>query len=1325
MRIRAIVICILLFSLLATTPFYGCGKNETTNQVKTEPTGLSKEPSKETTGHSTKLIDHSLFSSSGWDHLSSKDRYLANLPPDASLISLHLEEDKNVVTLIGSETSVPPNSSLLVANLELGTVKTLKASPQGSFSLTMDAYPGTSILIKQDFIGHRFPLTENVTSIVEGESIPVPGIILTIPGNQPSSGFKFHGGARVTANGPPWLATGEISNIAFDIDDELSISGKIHILTDIGIRENVSLSIKVLQLADEDGTQMGPYGRFVSRLLTPSKLPIEIPSHSGSNLQSCGHLNLIWPRNEQSQVANFSCNTKISGDIPRGTYLLQLIINVDEDAAENIERFQEDKLLKFPSELGGNLINIATIKIGNPQPVYLSTSLFADILQEGSRGGIISNTASDNVVMSPRTITHHNPVIPRMDPFGDLLNHSLEPYLPMFGITDRSPPSVPLLDFDFDNSSLTITVERPDGQVDILGPTPIISYAVNTPSTPFGQQISGGGNHIGEIPQLIGKNGELAYSFPLDGDYTIKLSGSINNLHGQKFNIEGRYEITVANSLDIETNLLPGTPFEVGNSLPIGLSIIPNVPAEIQFNITHIAEDLTEMKRIFTGEANKNGEWDGDGNYFQFESPGEYRIDVEARFKTQDNNMWVGRITYGGIVATPDSPIMAHGRRGHDGTEEVQPPWGFGADLPSDGHLQFPFFTGDILWGSQDEINRLDGSIGEGPGDSVNTVLSYQVIDESPSLIYKALQIVENRKENYADLITAGQIPLITQVLEYEETDNPFKGQNPEDYSLLSYSYGSAQRPGVRVREIIQGEDTSAYWRFNDSYHLQSGNGVEEGDLPDDFKFLYGGAVIRDMEKKSGIFAIYGSGWVHAEIDDPLGSRFMPPFQGNAGGPNGGPLFNIHNRDIDMFFMPMGTKPGSIQEIGDVFKMAGPIMPTLPVGISYSVTAPDGTSQKFQGKANSIGYFYDPTHDFVLNQGGIWTVEVGLLYDGMTSAGPTTIPYPTGGVLSPDGKTYSFLVTGDKSHFLPIATNLSATHPDDWYGHIADAKYQALLPEGWDGTEARVLVNIPGLILVDENLEIRNGLVTWDLIAKKLNSIASNFDYARGIADTITVSFHAENKSGEMYSGLIASHGARVPIPPLAPEIQYGANHPWGKTECRPNETLLFSSDFENGHDGWDFSDGSAWSVVQFEDSKVLKGQGHVHAYLDGQWDEVVWRMKTRIVSGNVHFNFHTDYDRPAGTERYILSYGPNSTNLSNAHMDVGSGRKHPINEWHVIEFGLSENVLWFGSDGLPEIKQLQPNPLPAGGIDIEILDSDVKGTGEAFFDDVVICSPN
>ena len=975
---------------------------------------------------------------------------------------------------------------------------------------------------------------------------------------------------------------------------------------------------------------------------------------------------------------------------------------------------EDGKLLSLGTSVGGtrNMVSLATVTVGSPEPVRLPTTLFADLLQEGTRGGVWPRENESQFGIDPLTITNHNPVVPRLDPYGNSLSHRLDPYAPLLGMVDRITPSVPFIEFDFPNSELQIVVERPDGKTDVLGPALLDAYGVRTPILPYNGSIAGGGGHIVEIPQLLELRDEFVYEFPLDGDYVLKLSGHVSDTNGYMFEITGTYDLTVANSLDIETMLLPGTPFEAGGSLPVGLHVYPQVPAEVDFIVTHVGPDNAFTSQQYKGVANKDGYWDGNGEHFTFERDGEYKIDVEARYTGEDSALWVGRLVYGSAVATPDGPIIAHGRRGPDDPGSIFPPWGFGSDFEPGGHHQFPFFGGDILWGIEGpEPNREE----MGPGDSVNTQLSFQALDTEHTLVARAINQVppDNVGGDMPSFERAGQIPLATFIESNSNVDRVRLSDDfrPENLNLRAYSYSSAQRPGVRVRELIQGNDVGiAYWRFNDAYHMQSGNSPIEGDLPGDFKFLYGATVIRDTKLKEGVFAVYGSGWVLAGDDDPMGSRFMPPFQGNAGGPNGGPLFNLHGRDVDMFFLPLGVRPGSVLEIGDTFKMAGSIMPTLPSKIEYVVIAPDGAKRTFNGRANTVGYYYSPLDDFALDQGGLWTVELAVTHDGMTSAGPVQEPYPSGGPLTPDGRSFTFFVTENSTKTIDVVTDLIERDPLLWYsGGIQNAWFEAIMPQGWTGKTANISVTMPGIVLVEKEIHIQDGVAKWFLNGEEMNRLANNFDYHSGLADTIMVTYYAEESSGQQAAGTIVTHGARVPIGLPYP---VSADWPTGQAMCRPGEEELFVSNFEDGTEGWRFSDDQSWSIVHSDGSNALQGAGHVHAYAGDNWDEVAWRMRVKLLSGNAHLNFH-DKDGL----RYLVSFGQNGTNVTWRDIGVGSNISHSLNEWHVIEISLFDDVLRVGVDGVLEIEKFDSDPLPPGGIWLEVLSD-----SEILFDDIYVC---
>ena len=45
-------------------------------------------------------------------------------------------------------------------------------------------------------------------------------------------------------------------------------------------------------------------------------------------------------------------------------------------------------------------------------------------------------------------------------------------------------------------------------------------------------------------------------------------------------------------------------------------------------------------------------------------------------------------------------------------------------------------------------------------------------------------------------------------------------------------------------------------------------------------------------------------------------------------------------------------------------------------------------------------------------------------------------------------------------------------------------------------------VTMPGIVLIDELVSMKEGKIRWDLDGEALDQLAGNFDYEQGIADT-------------------------------------------------------------------------------------------------------------------------------------------------------------------------------------------------------------------------------
>jgi hypothetical protein len=131
--------------------------------------------------------------------------------------------------------------------------------------------------------------------------------------------------------------------------------------------------------------------------------------------------------------------------------------------------------------------------------------------------------------------------------------------------------------------------------------------------------------------------------------------------------------------------------------------------------------------------------------------------------------------------------------------------------------------------------------------------------------------------------------------------------------------------------------------------------------------------------------------------------------------------------------------------------------------------------------------------------------------------------------------------------------------------------------------------------------------------------------------------------------------------------------------------------------------------------SKVLRGAGHNHAYAGDDWDEVVWRMRVKLLTGVTHLNFHDKNGL-----RYLISFSEDGTNITWRDVGIGSIMHHSLNKWYVVEISLFEKVLRIGVDGVLEIELPDSNPLPPGGIWLEVLPD-----SEVLFDDIHICEPS
>jgi hypothetical protein len=581
------------------------------------------------------------------------------------------------------------------------------------------------------------------------------------------------------------------------------------------------------------------------------------------------------------------------------------------------------------------------------------------------------------------------------------------------------------------------------------------------------------------------------------------MTGAINDIWGNSYTGGGTYNVWVAHPLDIDPGLLPGAPLAVGDAFNPALQFYPRVPAHVELAVTLYpdSDPAQAIVHTVTGVANRFGAFSPDSRFPDFPIsltvPGEYRVDLTAIYTDTSGEVYVGAMTWGGVVMTPEAQadLVGHGRRGLDSLAHIPNHWFVASrdlNIPEGAisHTYNPYYNGDVLWSRMS-----DGAYG---GDSLLLGASVQ---DTVGVVEAAIQSRAARLNlevvppgDLSERIAKGELPLFTSTRSGRPPQlvlGQIGGTLPADVDQIAYSYRSSQRPGVRVRQVVSEDgQNGGYWRLDTLYDDQLGVGVR-GDLPNDFKFQYVGAVYRDLDTGRNEYLGQGTGWIFIPDDDPTGSRVMPPFAGYGGWTSeGGPLLTLRGEEIHIFILPTGARPGAVLEVGDLFRFAGHLMPTLDSQVAVTVTAPSGAEYYVDGQANRVGYFYDPDDDFVVDEAGLWSVDVRVWHEGRIGSGELVLcasdpsyPCPSGSVLGSEsgpwsGGRYRFYVAPRQSPRLDVSA------PSPGFLSVGDQVVPILitgtLPAGLSAPTVDYTISMAGYIL--EQGQVAPSGATYEIV---------------------------------------------------------------------------------------------------------------------------------------------------------------------------------------------------------------------------------------------------
>jgi hypothetical protein len=886
---------------------------------------------------------------------------------------------------------------------------------------------------------------------------------------------------RFTISGPVaqgaaiWHASARVNSLELNPGDDLRLQFNVNLnapaLPDTLVGVTMIGRLSLQPVVDGEGAlRLGGLhtNNGISTALTPSGLPVD-------NLyQEIILGEAITPapqvlRQESSLRFALDFDLTLPEDLPAGLYVpvLEGFGQIGDG-----ERFRWEDNGIFGTGNGLSRVQLRrlpiVLKVGEVGPARLVWSLFHDTPSNGSRG-ILSTQAQADVALSNRVrLNSPTYILPPSHSQDPPLTYSVEPYLLNLLPNDYEGISAPLIPFLFPSGRLSGQITYPDGTIDGLNSVSLLQNRLST-ATQDERRLFGGQSPL-DVYQLTTL--DPAYTqveFNQYGEYQIQIQGSLEDVWGNAYSGGGQYSLLIAEPLQIEPGVLPGTPFEVGDYFNVGVRVLPGVAADVQVHLRlYPLDGSMPIEHMVEGQANASGYFHSTEGAFLFETDGEYVVDYEVRYTDTEGRLWAGSQRSAGLVATPESDLVVHGRRGLQGySPGWRPAWfstnSYRGDSPILS-LQFPYHSGDVLWYTDAPQTRVNPAltVQDLRGDYAEWLIDYKVKEDPEEGLTFDRQAAR------------GVLP-VHQIWD-------------EQGELLNdaYTYVTAVRPGVVMRQFVQGGtegELALYWDPNDPYNQQVGAGPN-GDQPGDYAFLFGGAVVRNEQAGLQDAAIYGS---VAMVIDPreggLGPRVYPPYSGEGGGADGGPLIVLNGQAKYMFFAPTGVKPGDVLTLGDTFSIAGQVAPTLASRVLVTVTDPDGETRHFDGLANAIGHYYHPAQDFVVDKVGVWTVDLTVQHEGLTSAGQVYPPYPQGGILGlPDQRFTVYVVD-------PATPALS------WNDERQDIdipggfpfNFNFSLPTDWTDIQIDHLIRTPALVIETGPLPISGNSFSYQYNPTNLN----------------------------------------------------------------------------------------------------------------------------------------------------------------------------------------------------------------------------------------------
>ena len=619
-------------------------------------------------------------------------------------------------------------------------------------------------------------------------------------------------------------------------------------------------------------------------------------------------------------------------------------------------------------------------------------------------------------------------------------------------------------------------------------------------------------------------NGGFRVSLEQTGEYEFRLTGTLFDRFGRRYEAGGTYRFTIAMPLSFSTPVKPGTNFIAGARFPASAHVNPPLPADVQVEVTYLpqSDPSRAVSRCFEGRANRFGHYYPAGPPLEMDEPGEYRSLVSARFVDAAGTLWQASQASAGVIAEEEPDLILHG-----GRTFISPPNG---DLPHyGGYDRYQLdYEGGSSYLEKETLSQFDHTFPYHSGDTlfvattypfesvVGAVLSMEARSRSLAARLVRAYNPEGRELGYPITPRWRTLELLPDVFKFGEDNfgyHRISEQEPDHLPILSanrdglhplvfpdgnlleaYSYMSVVRPGFQVLSLaFAGSFMGPCWIVSPNPYGGQINTSPNGDLPGDIYRIMAGLVVKDRETGRNYYDAYAA----AISTLPVGS-----YSTSVSAPGTRSLLDVNGRSFPYM---MGMDTSDVFMVGHPMMLGGTVMPPVAANVTITVTRPDGTQDLLQGRSNRLGGF-PPPRAVDVPLPGAYRVSVEVERDGVV-----------GDVVgSGDGEFYHFAIFENEPELLEVdLPPMSVVAPGD----------EVVIPVCWpntlEATRITYSVMMPGAVLDEGVTDVAGGCHEFSFSPERAAiqfPYIDTVDYATGehvYADTIVFTYLFEGRDDD------------------------------------------------------------------------------------------------------------------------------------------------------------------------------------------------------------------